>query len=91
MILHLDKALGGFDGLLNGDDQITAAVIDAALAAPTSLKTIAKYGIGLDTIAACAEAGTNVFVAGTAIFGAPDRAARVTALRSTAEKAGSSA
>jgi D-3-phosphoglycerate dehydrogenase len=38
---------GGFDGLLNGDDQITAKVIDAAL---PRLKVIAKYGIGLDSI-----------------------------------------
>jgi len=41
---------GGFDGLLNGDDLITAKVIDALLAAPTKLKVIAKYGIGLDSI-----------------------------------------
>jgi len=40
----------GFDGLLNGDDRITAKVIDAALATPTKLKVIAKYGIGLDSI-----------------------------------------
>lgn len=38
---------GGFDGLLNGDDKITAKVIDAAL---PRLKVIAKYGIGLDSI-----------------------------------------
>jgi D-3-phosphoglycerate dehydrogenase len=38
---------GGFDGLLNGDDQITAKVIDAAL---PRLKVISKYGIGLDSI-----------------------------------------
>lgn len=37
----------GFDGLLNGDDAITAKVIDAAL---PRLKVIAKYGIGLDSI-----------------------------------------
>src|ERR1700681_529528 len=37
----------GFDGLLNGDDQITAKVIDAAL---PRLSVIAKYGIGLDSI-----------------------------------------
>jgi len=41
---------GGFDGLLNGDDAITRRVIDAALDAPTPLKVIAKYGIGLDSI-----------------------------------------
>jgi D-3-phosphoglycerate dehydrogenase len=40
-------AAGGFDGLLNGDDLITAKVIDAAL---PRLRVIAKYGIGLDSI-----------------------------------------
>ncbi len=40
----------GFDGLLNGDDLITARVIDAALAARRKLRVIAKYGIGLDSI-----------------------------------------
>lgn len=38
---------GDFDGFLNGDDHITAKVIDAAL---PRLKVIAKYGIGLDSI-----------------------------------------
>jgi D-3-phosphoglycerate dehydrogenase len=46
-MLELVKSGGGFDGLLNGDDHITAAVIDAAL---PRLKVIAKYGIGLDSI-----------------------------------------
>jgi len=46
-VLDLVRADGGFDGLLNGDDQITAKVIDAAL---PRLKVIAKYGIGLDSI-----------------------------------------
>ena len=49
-MLTLVEKHGGFDGLLNGDDEITARVIDAALAAPTPLKVIAKYGIGLDSI-----------------------------------------
>ena len=40
----------GFDGLLNGDDLITAKVIDAALATRRKLRVIAKYGIGLDSI-----------------------------------------
>ncbi|MGD0541360.1 MAG: NAD(P)-dependent oxidoreductase, partial [Tepidisphaeraceae bacterium] len=43
----LDLVKSGFDGLLNGDDQITARVIDAAL---PRLRVIAKYGIGLDSI-----------------------------------------
>ena len=44
MLAHVKT---GFDGLLNGDDQITARVIDAAL---PRLRVIAKYGIGLDSI-----------------------------------------
>jgi D-3-phosphoglycerate dehydrogenase len=43
----LDHAKSGFDGFLNGDDIITAKVIDAAL---PRLRVIAKYGIGLDSI-----------------------------------------
>lgn len=50
VMLDLVKSNGGFDGLLNGDDRITAQVIDACLAAPTKLRVIAKYGIGLDSI-----------------------------------------
>ncbi len=38
-------------------------------------------GIATGTIAASAAAGTNVFVAGTAVFGAPDRPARIAELR----------
>ena len=49
-MLRLVDEHGGFDGLLNGDDEITAAVIDKALAAPRKLRVIAKYGIGLDSI-----------------------------------------
>jgi D-3-phosphoglycerate dehydrogenase len=49
-MLDLIQTHGGFDGLLNGDDLITAKVIDAALNAKTPLKVIAKYGIGLDSI-----------------------------------------
>ena len=49
-ILDLITQNHGFDGLLNGDDRITAKIIDAALATPTQLKVIAKYGIGLDSI-----------------------------------------
>ena len=41
-------------------------------------------GIGPSTIAQAAAAGVNVFVAGTAVFGAPDRAARIAQLRAAA-------
>jgi len=41
-------------------------------------------GIGTGTIATAAAAGTNVFVAGTAVFGADDRRSRIAALRTAA-------
>jgi ribulose-phosphate 3-epimerase len=44
-------------------------------------------GVALDTIERCAEAGADVFVAGSAVFGAGDPAAAVTALRDAALKA----
>jgi D-3-phosphoglycerate dehydrogenase len=49
-MLDLVTSNNGFDGFLNGDDHITAKVIDAALHAKTPLRVIAKYGIGLDSI-----------------------------------------
>ena len=44
-------------------------------------------GIAPATIAGSAAAGTNVFVAGTAVFGADDRKARISELRQLAENA----
>lgn len=44
-------------------------------------------GIGPDTIGACAEAGANIMVAGSAIYGTDDPAAALRALLDTAEGA----
>jgi ribulose-phosphate 3-epimerase len=44
-------------------------------------------GIGPETIARAARAGANVFVAGTAVFGAPDRGDAIAALRRAASAA----
>jgi ribulose-phosphate 3-epimerase len=43
-------------------------------------------GINLETAAACAEAGANIFVAGTSLFKAPDFPEAVSALRATCAK-----
>ena len=43
-------------------------------------------GVDADTIAACAEAGADTFVAGSAVFGAEEAAAAVTDLRRIAEE-----
>jgi ribulose-phosphate 3-epimerase len=44
-------------------------------------------GVSAETIERCAEAGADVFVAGSAVYGAEDPAAAVTALRTAAERA----
>lgn len=48
-------------------------------------------GIAPETVAACAAAGANVLVAGTAVYGAPDPAAAVADLRARAERAAAGA
>jgi ribulose-phosphate 3-epimerase len=45
-------------------------------------------GINFDTIEAAAEAGADVFVAGSAVYGAADPAAAIAALREKARRAG---
>jgi ribulose-phosphate 3-epimerase len=44
-------------------------------------------GVDVDTIARCAEAGADVFVAGSSVYGADDAAGAVQQLRRTAEQA----
>ncbi|MDT0442757.1 MULTISPECIES: ribulose-phosphate 3-epimerase [unclassified Streptomyces] len=46
-------------------------------------------GVSASTIERCAEAGADVFVAGSAVYGADDPAAAVASLRAQAEKAAS--
>ena len=45
-------------------------------------------GLGVGTIGTAAEAGANVIVAGSAVFGAKDPKEVVSVLRETVEKAG---
>ncbi|HLU72833.1 MAG TPA: ribulose-phosphate 3-epimerase [Nonomuraea sp.] len=44
-------------------------------------------GVAADTIERCAEAGADVFVAGSAVYGADDRQAAIDKLRALAEQA----
>ena len=43
-------------------------------------------GVSAETIARCAEAGADVFVAGSAVYGADDAAAEIARLRELAAK-----
>ncbi len=44
-------------------------------------------GVGADTVERCADAGADVFVAGSAVYGADDLDAAIAGLRAQAEKA----
>ncbi|MFG1944588.1 ribulose-phosphate 3-epimerase [Nonomuraea sp. NPDC048826] len=44
-------------------------------------------GVSAETIERCAEAGADVFVAGSAVYGADDRVAAIDSLRALAERA----
>jgi ribulose-phosphate 3-epimerase len=59
-----------------------------AMAGPDTVVEV-DGGIGAETAARCAAAGAGLFVAGSAVFGAPDAAAAVREIRSAAGKAGS--
>jgi ribulose-phosphate 3-epimerase len=49
-----------------------------------SIRLEVDGGIGVDTAEAVARAGADLFVAGVAIFGAPDRRAQIAAIRAAA-------
>jgi ribulose-phosphate 3-epimerase len=54
----------------------------------TSLTVEIDGGIDLDTARRSARAGVDIFVSGSTIFGSPDRAATIAALREAVESAG---
>jgi D-3-phosphoglycerate dehydrogenase len=58
---ELMEALKGSDGIITGTDELTAAVINAA----DRLKTIAKHGVGLETIDLEAARNRGIVVSST--------------------------
>ncbi|MCB9868655.1 MAG: ribulose-phosphate 3-epimerase [Planctomycetes bacterium] len=88
---HLDMVLvmSVFPGF--GGQRFMPAVLDnvRALRGPLGFSGLIEMdgGIAPDTIGACAAAGTDVFVAGTAVFAAPDVPARIAELRRLAATA----
>ena len=58
---------------------------DAVRAAGLDVWVQVDGGVSEDTIERCADAGADVFVAGSAVYGAPDAAERIAALRALAE------
>ena len=83
LVMTVNPGFGGqkfIEGQLGKIAQLRAWIAEREL--PVALEV--DGGIGVETIGRAAKAGADVFVAGTAVFGAPDRAAAIDALRRAA-------
>jgi ribulose-phosphate 3-epimerase len=86
LVMTVEPGFGGqqFLDLVLTKVRRTRALIDGL---GSSLWLQVDGGVSADTIERCAEAGADVFVAGSAVFGASDPAEAVRGLRAQAERA----
>ncbi|MGV8977496.1 MAG: ribulose-phosphate 3-epimerase [Cellulomonas sp.] len=86
LVMTVEPGFGGqsfIEGTLAKIRRTRAAIT----AAGTATWIQVDGGVSRDTIGRIARAGANVFVAGSAVYGAPDVAAEIIALRTLAEAA----
>jgi len=86
LVMTVNPGFGGqkfIEGMLPKIEQLRRWIDERGL--DVSLEV--DGGIGVETIGRAARAGADVFVAGTAVFGARDRAQAIAALRSACEAA----
>lgn len=86
LVMTVEPGFGGQSFMADMMPKV-AAIRQQADRRGLSLDIQVDGGIGEKTIGAAAKAGANVFVAGSAIFGAPDAAQMITSLRTRAEQA----
>jgi ribulose-phosphate 3-epimerase len=86
LVMSVNPGFGGQRFLPAVVDKIRRlrALLDAA--GNTACVIEVDGGVGPDNVALLAQAGAGAFVAGSAIFGKPDRAAAIAALRRAAEE-----
>lgn len=85
LVMTVEPGFGGqsfIEGTLPKIRRTRAAIADAR--ADTWIQV--DGGVSRSTIGRIAEAGANVFVAGSAVYGAPDVAAEIVALRDLADE-----
>jgi ribulose-phosphate 3-epimerase len=86
LVMTVEPGFGGqafIDGTLPKIRRLRAAVDEQG--ADTWIQV--DGGVSRSTVATVAEAGANVFVAGSAVYGAPDPDAEIDALRALADEA----
>ena len=91
LIMSVNPGFGGQSFIPHALEKIRAArrLVDAAMERTgREILLEADGGIKVDNIAAVAAAGADTFVAGSAIFGKPDYAATIRAMREAIARAG---
>lgn len=83
LVMTVEPGFGG-QSFLSSMLSKVRAVRSAASAANLELSVQVDGGVNRETIERCAEAGANVFVAGSAIYKASDASAEIAALRRSA-------
>jgi ribulose-phosphate 3-epimerase len=86
LVMTIKAGFGGQQFIPEMLDKVRVARRHAA-SGHLDLRIEVDGGVAEDTIAACAEAGADTFVAGTAVYGVDDPAAAVRQLRQLAEAA----
>jgi len=84
LIMTVEPGFGG-QSFLDGTLPKLRRARQAVLASGLEVRLQVDGGVGPQTVARCVEAGADVLVAGSAVFGAPDPAAAVAGLRAAAE------
>ena len=85
LVMTVEPGFGGQDFMADQMPKVRQ-VREAVLRHGGEIWVQVDGGVSADTIEQCAEAGADVFVAGSAVYGAEDAAAAVDELRALAEK-----
>ncbi len=86
LVMTVEPGFGGQKFMAEQCDKVSEIRREAERIGRSDLLIEVDGGISAETIGAASAAGADVFVAGSAIFGAADRAAAVAALRDAAAR-----
>lgn len=89
LVMSVEPGFGGQRFQPAAAEKIAAIRAEADHRGLNGLLIEVDGGIGPETAAVCARAGADVLVAGSAVFGQPDLAAAIAAIRAACEEEGS--
>ena len=85
LVMTVEPGFGGQKFMAEMMPKLTAIAAEAKRLGKADFYVQVDGGVARDTIATCAAAGANCFVAGSAIFGKPDYTLEIAALNQLAE------